>query len=206
MKQLYEWYGDRVRFFDVFLRQAHPGELRGSYRTYDEKLEGAREYKRQEELPWPLLVDDYEGTMHKTYSGEMADPVILIDSEGRVSFYGMWTHAPTLKKAIDELLARGGRGVAGGGIDQIPHLFASFVDGWRGPRRGGRRAVLEYDLGGMGAGSMSFLGNKAKPLLGPLALRAAPLPMAARVALGGGLVASTALLAVGLLAVAARRP
>jgi hypothetical protein len=143
--------------------------------------------------------------VHKAYSGEMADPVVLLDSEGRVSFYGMWTHAPTLKKAIDELLARGGRGVVGGGIDQIPHLFASFVDGWRGPRRGGRRAVLEYDLGGMGAGSMSFLGNKSKPLLGPLALRADPLPVAAKVALGGGVVASAALLAAGLLAVAARR-
>jgi hypothetical protein len=134
----------------------------------------------------------------------MADPVVLLDSEGRVSFYGMWTHAPTLKKAIDELLARDGRGVANGGLDRVPHLLASFVDGWRGPRRGGRRAVLEYDLGGMGAGSMSFLGNKAKPLLGPLALRADPLPVAARVVLVGGVVASAALLA-GLLAVAARR-
>ena len=96
-------------------------------------------------------------------------------------------------------------GVANGGLDRVPHLLASFVDGWRGPKRGGRRAVLEYDLGGMGAGSMSFLGNKAKPLLGPLALRADPLPVAARVVLGGGVVASAALLAAGLLAVAARR-
>ena len=204
MKQLYKLYGERVRFFDVAVRQAHPGELRSAYHSYEEKLEGAREYKRQEELPWPLLVDDYEGTVHKAYSGEMADPVVLLDSEGRVSFYGMWTHAPTLKKAIDELLARDGRGVANGGLDRVPHLLASFVDGWRGPRRGGRRAVLEYDLGGMGAGSMSFLGNKAKPLLGPLALRADPLPVAARVVLGGEVVASAALLA-GLLAVAARR-
>jgi hypothetical protein len=46
---------------------------------------------------------------------------------------------------------------------------------------------------------MSFLGNKAKPLLGPIALRADPLPMAAKVALSGGVVASTVLLAVGLL-------
>ena len=189
MRQLYEWYGDRVRFLDVFVRQAHPGELRGAYRTYEEKLEGAREYKRQEDLPWPLLIDDYAGTVHKAYSGEMADPVFLIDSEGRVSFYGMWTHAPTLKEAIDELLARGGRGVAGG-LDRAPHLLASFVDGWRGPRRGGRRAVLEYDLGGFGAGTLSFLGNKAKPVLGPMALRAAPLPATAKLGLGGLAVAA----------------
>jgi hypothetical protein len=187
-----------VRFLDVFLRQAHPGELRGPYRGYREKLEGAREYKREEGIPWTILVDDYAGTVHRAYSGEMADPVFLIDSDGRVSFYGMWTHAPTLKKAIDELLAHGGRGVAGGGLDRAPHLLASFVDGWRGIRRGGRRAWLEYDLGGLGAGTLSLLGNKARPLLAPLALRAAPLPVGARVALGGGLVAASAL-AVGLI-------
>ncbi|MBA3885445.1 MAG: hypothetical protein H0X67_06895 [Acidobacteria bacterium] len=197
MKQLHERYGDRVRFFDVSVRQAHPGELRGAYRTYEEKLEGAREYKREENLPWPLLVDDYAGTVHKAYSGEMADPVFLIDSEGKVSFYGMWTHAPTLKKALDELLARGGRGIALG-IDRTPHLFASFVDGWRGPRRGGMRAVLEYDLGGFGAGTLSFLGNKAKPVLGPLALRAAPLPTSAKLVLASGLAVAAAS-AVGLL-------
>ena len=139
------------------------------------------------------MVDDLGGTVHRTYSGEMADPAFLIDSAGRVSFYGMWTHVPTLKQAIDVLLARGGQGAVG--IDRTPHLFASFVDGWRGPRRGGRRAVLEYDLGGMGAGTLSFLGNKAKPLLGPLALRAEPLPVAARLALGGGLAVAAVLIA-----------
>ena len=192
-----------MHFVDVFIRQAHPGELRGPYQSYEEKLAEAREYKREEGIEWPVLVDDYAGTVHRTYSREMADPVFLIDSEGCVAFYGMWTHPPTLKRAIDELLAQGDRGVVAGGIDRIPHLFASFVDGYPGPRRGGRRAVLEYDLAGLGAGTLSFLGNKAKPLLAPLALRATPLPTAVRVALAtGGLVASlaaSAALVIGLL-------
>ncbi len=193
IKQLYEWYGDRVKFLDVFVRQSHPGELRGAYHTYEEKHEGAQEHKRQEELPWPLLVDDYAGTVHKTYSGGMPDPVFLIDSDGMVSFYGMWTHIPTLKEAIDELLAHGGRGISGGGLDRTPHFFASFVDGWRGLRRGGKRSVLDYDLGAGGAGTLSFLGNKAKPLLAPLALRAEPLPATAKLALGTALVAAVGL-------------
>ena len=192
-----------MQFVDIFIRQAHPGELRGPYQSYEEKLEEAREYKREEGIDWPVLVDDYAGTVHRTYSREMADPVFLIDSDGRVAFYGMWTHPPTLKRAIDELLAQGGRGVVAGGIDRMPHLFASFVDGYHGPRRGGRRAVLEYDLAGLGAGTLSFLGNKAKPLLAPLALRATPLPTTARVALAtGGLMAglaASAALVIGLL-------
>ncbi len=70
----------------------------------------------------------------------------------------MRTHAPTLKQALDELLARGGLGVVAGGFGRTPHLLVSFVDGYRGSRRG-RRGVLEYDLGGFGGGSLSFLGS-----------------------------------------------
>ena len=120
----------------------------------------------------------------------MTDPAFLIDSDGRVAFYLMWAHAPTLKKAIDELLEGGGRGVVAGGIDRMVHLFASFVNGYRGLRRGGRRAVREYNTGVFGAAVLTFLGSKAKPVLAPLALRAEPLPMGARLALLGGLVAT----------------
>ena len=121
------------------------------------------------------MVDDYAGSVHRTYSQEMADPTFLIGPDGHIAFYAMWTHVPTLKTAIDQLLARGSAvGPVSGGIDRTPHLLASFVDGYRGPRRGGRRAVLEYDLGGLGAGTMSFLGNKLKPVLGRVALRWEP--------------------------------
>jgi len=183
-----------VRFLDVFIHQAHPGGLRHHYETFEDKLAGAVEYKAEEALPWPMLVDDLAGTTHNAYSNGMADPVFLIDTEGIISFYGMWTHVPTLHAAIETLLANGGRGVSGG-LDRKPHLLASFVDGYRGPRRGGRRAVLEYDLGALGAGTMSFAGNKAKSVLGPLALRSTPLPETTQIALGLGACAGLAAVA-----------
>ena len=181
------------------IRQAHPGEERAPYRSYEEKLDSAREYKREEGIPWTVLADDHAGTWHRAYSSEMTDPVFLIDSDGRVAFYLMWAHAPTLKRAIDELLERDGRGVVAGGIDRMPHLFVSFVNGYHGLRRGGKRAVREYNTGAFGAGVLTFLGSKAKPLLAPLALRAEPLPAATRLALLlGGLAATAALSARSL--------
>ena len=182
----------------MLIRQAHPGEERAPYRSYEEKLESAQEYKREEGIPWTVLVDDYAGTAHRAYSREMTDPVFLIDSDGRVAFYLMWAHAPTLKKVLDELLEQGGRGLVDGGIDKMLHLFVSFVNGYHGLRRGGKRAVREYNTGAFGAGILTFLGSKAKPVLGPLALRAEPLPIAARLALGGGAAAAAALGAVWL--------
>jgi hypothetical protein len=49
--------------------------------------------------------------------------------------------------------------------------------------------VLDYEVGTPPASTLTFLGHLAKPVLAPLALRATPLPAAARFALGGGIAA-----------------
>jgi hypothetical protein len=116
----------------------------------------------------------------------MADPTYLIDIDGRVAFYNMWTHPPTLKQAIDELLARDGRGIVAEGMDATPHLLASIVGGWHGVSRGGKRGLLEYTITPPGGAAMTYLGHLAKPVLAPVALRATPLPTRARAALAAG--------------------
>ncbi len=198
MKRLFAHYGQQIQFVDIIVRQAHPGERRGPYRRYDQKLDDAREYQRAEAIPWPVLVDDLAGTTHLAYGG-MSDPIYLIDATGRVSFYNMWAHIPSLKTAIDELLNRDAQSAPGGpvagGIDRVPHLTASFVNGWHGLRRGGWGAVLDYELGTPGASTLTFLGNLAKPLLAPLALRTDPLSVPSKLALGGGLIGAGILLA-----------
>ena len=194
MKQLYNEYRDRVQFVDVFIRQAHPGERSGHYQSDAQKMEEARQYQQDEALPWLVLVDDLQGTIHQTY-GNMSDPVYLIDGEGRVVFYGMWTHVPTLKRAIDELLAWPvQRAFVMNSIDHMIHLFASFVNGWHALLRGGKQGVLDYEIGTPPAATLTFLGHLAKPLLAPLALRATPLPRTARLVLGSSGVATAALL------------
>jgi hypothetical protein len=194
---LHDLYGERVRFIDVLIRQEHPGERSGPHRTYEEKVQSAQEYEREEGIGWTVLVDDLAGTVHEAYGGTAA-PAYLIDATGRVAFYGILAHAPTLKRAIDELLAKGGHGIVSGDVDRWPHVFASLVGGWRAPRRGGLRAVLDYELAVPGAAKLTFLGHLAKPLLAPLALRPTPLPASARLALSGG-VAGVGALCIWLL-------
>jgi hypothetical protein len=133
-----------VRFADVLIRQEHPGERRGPYRSYQEKAESAREYEHEEGITWTVLIDDLAGTVHEAYGGAAA-PVYLIDAQGKVAFYGVLAHAPTLKRAIDALLNKGGRGIARSGVDRAPHVFASLVGDWRGLRRGGLRVVLDHE-------------------------------------------------------------
>lgn len=58
-----------------------------------------------------------------------------------------------------------------GGIDRMPHMLASIVDGHRGLARGGKRAVRELDTPAS-ARHPEPADQKAKPVLTPIALRA----------------------------------
>jgi hypothetical protein len=101
----------------------------------------------------------------------------------------MWTHAPTLHEAIEELFGQGGRGIVKGGTDRIPHLLSTIADGWHGLRRGFPQSAIELELSGPGMASGPFLGYQIRPLLAPIALRATPLPVSAKIGLGIGAAA-----------------
>lgn len=181
-----------MRFIDIVIRQAHPGPNARPYHTFEQKLHDAERYKREEGIPWPVLVDDLEGTVHQAYGG-LADPTYLIDRDGRVAFYNLWTHAPTLYEAITALMRQGGRGVVRGGIDPMLHVLPALTDGWNGIRRGLPQSVIEMELAAPGSGIGLWLGHKLRPVLAPVTLRARPLPASARLGLAAGLGLALAL-------------
>jgi len=182
---------------DVLIRQAHPGPDAPPYDSLAEKLRDAERYRHEEGIPWPVLVDDLDGTVHQAYGG-LADPSYLIDVDGRVAFYELWTHAPTLHRAIRELLARGGRGVVLGGIDRRPHLLPALTAGWRALERGLPQSYLDLETASPGAATVTWLFGKLRPVLAPLTLRATPLPRSARLALAAGATALAGLAAFGI--------
>jgi hypothetical protein len=194
LKQLHAEFGGSVQFLDVLIRQAHPGPGAEPYTSDAQKMRDGERFKRDDAIPYPMLVDDLAGTVHQVYGG-LADPTYLIDADGRVAFYNMWTHGPTLHEAITALLAQGRRGVVRGGIDHVPHLLASIADGWHGLRRGAPQSVIDLELAAPGMASGIWLGYQVRPLLAPVALRAKPLPTAAKVGLALGALALVGLLA-----------
>ena len=198
MSELHRLYGDRVRFVEVLVRQAHPGERHGAYRSYEQKLDDACAYGREERIPWPVLIDDLGGTVQRAYGG-LAAAVYLIDGRGGVAFCGTWGQAPALRQAIDDLLARDGHNArAGKRTDRRPHLAAAIVAGQRGPARGGRRALIDLELGFPGAMLLMTVGRLARPVLAPLALRTTPLSEAERGTLLAGLVGAGIAVTLGV--------
>ena len=198
MRELHRLYGERVQFVEVLVRQAHPGELHGAYRSYADKVDDARALEHEEHPPWPVLIDDLAGTVQRAYGG-LAAAVYLIDSRGTIAFCGTWGHSPALRQAIDELLAADTPGsTVGKPVDRRPHLAAAIVAGQRGPIRGGRQSLIDLELGFPGAMALMLVGRAARPVLAPLALRTTPVPNAGRAALLAGLVVAGT--AVGVLA------
>jgi hypothetical protein len=198
MRELHRLYGDRVRFLEILVRQAHPGERHGAYCSDADKLADAAAYAREEQVPWPVLVDDLDGGVQRAYGG-LAAGVYLVERLGRIAFCGTWGQSPALRQAIDDLLARDGGGApAGRGRDRRPHLAAAIVAGQGGPLRGGYRALVDLELGFPGAIALMTVGRLARPLLAPLALRTTPLPTKARASLLVGLVGASAAIALAL--------
>jgi hypothetical protein len=198
MRELHRLYGDRVRIVEVLVRQAHPGERHGAYRSFEDKLDDAGGYVREEHVPWPVLTDDLLGTVQRAYGG-LAAAAYLIDARGIVAFCGTWGQAPALREAIDDLLSREGEGApAGKGIDRRPHLAAAIVAGQGGPVRGGRQALIDLELGFPGGNILMTVGRIARPVLAPLALRTTPLPTRTRACLLLGLVGAGAGAALAL--------
>jgi hypothetical protein len=194
MKKLHARWSDKVQFVDVLARQAHPGPAAPAYRSVDQKMRDAERYKDEHKIPWPVIVDDLEGTVHRIYGG-LADPTYLIDVDGKVSFYNMWAHVPTLHEAIDMLFKQGARGVVENGIDKLPHPLASMTDGWEAIRRGLPQSFIELETAFPGAASSIWLGHQLRPLLAPLTLRAEPLPLSVKLAFGFGAAAVLILIA-----------
>jgi hypothetical protein len=137
------------------------------------------------DIPWTMLVDDLAGTVHETYGG-LADPSYLIDIDGRIAFYELWTHAPTLHRKLEALRRQEWRGVVDDGIDHIPHVLPALTDGWNGLRPGLPQSFIDLELASPGAASLTWLGHRLRPVLAPITLRATPLPTSARLAIASG--------------------
>ncbi len=195
LNELYEDFGDEVEFLFVYVREAHPGEEIGPHQDMREKLRAAEQFREEEDVDIPIIVDDLNGRIHKKY-GKAPNPTYLIDRSGRISFRMLNTNATVLGAAIEELIERqGDRGadhvvVHGGEYHGIPKASA-LLHTHRALRRGGKKSVDDFKHEMGWPGRVALTGSRvAEPVIEhPLATLAMLGATAGVIALGiwGGL-------------------
>jgi hypothetical protein len=191
-----------VAFATILVRQGHPGPDAGPYRTLAQKERDARRHQREDAVPWPVLVDDLEGQVHRAY-GMLADPTFLVDREGRIAFYNAVTHAPTLHRALEQLFLQDGRGVVLDGADRRPHLLAPIVGGWPALARGLPQSAIDLETALPSSALLPFLGHQLRGILTPVALGARPLSRGTRATLAVAALAGMAALGAAVLTTSA---
>lgn len=187
LEKVHREFGDRAHWFYLYVREAHPGERLPSHRSYAQKRQQAEFFRRADHVPWPVLVDDLEGTVAHAYT-KLPNAAFLIDADGRVAFRGDVAHGPTLYRALDQLLRQGGRGAIENADDSVPHMLGPTAFGWDGVQRGGEVSTRDLWIKAPPMAANLWLGNQMKTLLAPLAGRGKPVPTGAKLAAGAVLL------------------
>jgi peroxiredoxin len=174
LQALHEEYSDRCTWLMLYVREAHPGEKMSSHKDYEQKRSQAEHFRNVTNTRWPILVDDLDGSVHKEY-GLLPNSTFLIDADGKVSFIGEISHAPTLRKALDHLFEQNMRGVVPEGDDKMLHMLGPTAYGWEAIQRGGEVSMRDVSMRMPPLAMNLWMGHKMKPLLDPIASRSRPL-------------------------------
>lgn len=92
-----------VQFLAIYVREGHPAENYPAHTSLEQKIAHARDLKRLEEVPFPVLVDSLAGDVHHLY-GMRPSPVWCISKEGRIVYKSSWLIAGQLEQMLHQLL------------------------------------------------------------------------------------------------------
>ncbi|MDK3257369.1 TlpA family protein disulfide reductase [Blastococcus capsensis] len=112
LQQLYDEFGDRVRFLTLYVREAHPGDRYVQPGDMATKIAHARAYAERDGIRWPVAVDDVDGTLHRRLD-DKPDAAYLIGADGSVLFRGLWANEHEHLRAALQAAADGHPGPIG---------------------------------------------------------------------------------------------
>ncbi len=105
VQELYDEFGDRVKFIMLYVREAHPGENFTQSATMEEKLESARALKKFYDIQWTVAADNVDGDLHRALDPK-PNSAYLVNSEGTIVFRSLWAaDRDALRQALDAAAA-----------------------------------------------------------------------------------------------------
>jgi hypothetical protein len=87
----------------VYVREPHPGENYTEHRSWEQKLQYARECREQDGIETKMLIDGMDAAMHQAY-GEMPNMAFIVGKDGTIVYKSMWTDHADIEAMIKTLL------------------------------------------------------------------------------------------------------
>lgn len=89
VKEMAEEFGQDVDFLMLMVREAHPGEDLEQADSLERKRELARRLRARDDLPFPIAVDDTDGSVHRMFDNK-PNAVWLTDADGTIIYRALW--------------------------------------------------------------------------------------------------------------------
>jgi hypothetical protein len=105
LKDLHREFSDRVDFVTLYVREAHPGEHVDQPQDAKTKMQHARAYQERDGIPWPVVVDDLDGSLHRRLGP--ADTGYAVGADGLVAARTLWAADA---RAVQDALAAAAAG------------------------------------------------------------------------------------------------
>lgn len=128
-------------FLVIAVREAHPGEVTSPHRSQAEKRRAARCLAIEEGLRRRVVVDDLQGSVHRTYGGAW-NPVYVIGADGRIALRRAWNDPAEVAAALEALAA--GAPIATPESTEMAKATGRAPIGLRLLERGGTGALLDF--------------------------------------------------------------
>lgn len=133
----YGWYF-------LYTREAHPGEHLTAHADFEEKLAAARRLRDELDIERPILVDDYEGTVHGAY-GLLPNMCWVLGRGGAILYKAMWTSAAHIGEFLERRSAGPGRLASSTFYaEELAPVARDREAFQRGLERNGPRAAAEF--------------------------------------------------------------
>ena len=91
LRRLHAEFGDRIRFVLVNTREAHPGDVFGQPRTFEEKWDHAVELRRHHNIDFEVAVDDLDGRLHQALTPK-PNSAYLLSPDGIIRYRAHWAN------------------------------------------------------------------------------------------------------------------
>ncbi len=163
VQDLYDEFGDRVKFIMMYVREAHPGEHFAQVATIEEKLGHARSLKEFYDIQWTVAADSVNGSLHRALDPK-PNSAFLMDRDGTILFRSLWaSDYDALRQAL-QAIASGQTPPAKQSTKMIGPVSRSMGHVQEVMERGGPQAARDLWL----AGFPMALAGRIATLFSPL--------------------------------------